>query len=153
MRAAGQGFQVCRQPLLHPVVAVGEVGEAEVEHLVGYHPVVVEVGLAGGRADVDSDEATAVGDAPAHAAAAVADLDRHALHGEAAEVARCRGGGRLDPLEDLLARRAVPAGEADVDDAAADAERGVGEIRRPRRGRAPAGPTCEAAEVWGDLPP
>ncbi len=59
---ARKRLEVGRKPLFEPQVRFVEIRAGEMEHLMGEHPIVVEILLASMRAQRDTDASTSVGD-------------------------------------------------------------------------------------------
>jgi hypothetical protein len=97
---AGQRLHVGRKALLGPSIVRRQVRKGEVDHLVGEHPVVVQVARASVAPHVDADRGD--GAAARHAvanAASAAGAHRQANAGDriAAEVGGHAAGGVLGP--------------------------------------------------------
>ena len=114
-------------PLFHPVMALLERREREVDHFVGEDPVAMKLVERGVPANGDAAnramiaKAAAVGDALA--ALGLEDVNVRVSHGICAEIGGNGAGGFPHPVQQGGARQVEIAGlEADIDGAAADGE-------------------------------
>jgi hypothetical protein len=98
-------LDVGRKALLGPGVVAREVGEREVEHLVGEDPVAPQVGDLRLAADVDANSRCAAAErhaVPDPATAPRADVQAHVRDRITSEIGRHTRGGVLDPPDDRV---------------------------------------------------
>ena len=101
----GEGFDVNGDAFFDPVMAVVNIGKSEMDHFVGEHPIVREIGPSGVGADVNRNVAAVIapGAAAANAGAAGGnDAERSVRDGKSSVVSGDGFGGPLHPFHHVF---------------------------------------------------
>jgi hypothetical protein len=98
---AGDGFEIVGHAFADPVVVIVDIGLGEVEHFVGAHPIIEQIGASGVIAEMEVDTLAVVFDAAVDSGAAGVDVDVYVLDGVSAVEVGDGGGGAGDPVGDV----------------------------------------------------